>query len=162
MNLIVAVDEKWGIGKRNDLLFHLSADLKYFKEKTLNKTIVMGEKTFLSLPKRPLPNRENVIITLDKNFKADGTVIFNDLKDVLNYCKDKDAFVCGGGQIYKLFLPYCKTAYITKVFADGGAEVSFENVDAMSNWVLKEKSPTQKEGDLEYCFCVYENTSPLN
>lgn len=160
MNLIVAVTENWGIGKDNKLLFHLPADLAYFKEKTLNKVVVMGEKTYYSLPKRPLPKRTNIVITLDYSFKEEGVIIVHSVEELLNKIKDydnDDVFVCGGGSIYKLLLPYCRLAYVTKVYQTKDADTFFPNLDTMKEWELSRKGDTQKENDIKFSFDVYKN-----
>lgn len=161
MNLIVAVSENWGIGKDNNLLFYLPSDLAYFKEKTINKVVVMGEKTYLSLPKRPLPKRTTIVITLDKNFKDDNVTIVHSVEELLMVIKTHnadDVFVCGGGTIYKLLLPYCKLAYVTKVKADKEADTVFPNLDKMKEWKLLSKGTPQEENGLKFSFDIYENT----
>ena len=157
MNLIVVVDEKFGIGKDNDLLFKLPTDMKFFKEMTLGKTVVMGKKTFMSLPFGPLKGRENVILSRDPDFKCDGAVVCNSIEQVIDYCKDREAFVIGGQQIYHTFLPYCKKAYVTKVSANGNADKFMDNFDELPSWKLTEKSEVFRDGNLDICFCVYTN-----
>ncbi len=161
MNLIVAVSENWGIGKDNNLLFHLPSDLLYFKEKTINKVVIMGDKTYLSLPKRPLPKRTTIVITLDKDFKEDGVTIVHSvpelLQEVKKYLSD-EVYVCGGGTIYKLLLPYCKLAYVTKVKAGKEADTFFPNLDEAKEWKLLKKGKQQEENRLKFSFDIYENT----
>lgn len=161
MNLIVAVSENWGIGKDNNLLFHLPADLAYFKEKTINKVVIMGEKTYYSLPKKPLPKRTNIVITLDKTFKEENVTIVHSVDELLATLKKypaEDAFVCGGGTIYKLLLPYCHFAYITKIKQTKEADTFFPNLDEMKEWKLLQKGKTQEENGLKFSFDIYENT----
>lgn len=161
MNLIVAVSENWGIGKDNNLLFYLPSDLAYFKEKTLNKVVVMGEKTYLSLPKRPLPKRTTIVITLDKTFKEENVTIVHSVEELLQVIKSynqEDVFVCGGGTIYKLLLPYCKLAYVTKVKADKEADTFFPNLDEMQNWAISRRGSLKEENGLMFSFDIYENT----
>ena len=124
MKIIAAVDEKWGIGKGMNLLFRISEDMEFFKEKTMGKTVVMGRKTLESFPNaKPLKNRKNVVLTTDKNFKCDGTEIVHDIKTIIGKYGGDDTFVIGGGEVYRQLLPYCDSAYITKVFSDGNADV---------------------------------------
>lgn len=161
MKIIVAVDEKWGIGKGMDLLFRFSEDMTFFKEKTIGKTIVMGRKTLESFPNsKPLKNRKNVVITSNKNFKCDDGVVINDVKTVVEKYKGDDTFVIGGGEIYSQLLPYCDTAYITKVFADGNADVFFDNLDKNGMWELKYVSEKYSENGISFVFCTYINKNP--
>ena len=118
MKIIAAVDEKWGIGKGMNLLFRISEDMEFFKEKTMGKPVVMGRKTLESFPNaKPLKNRKNVVLTTDKNFKCDGTEIVHGIKTIVEKYGGDDTFVIGGGEVYKQLLPYCDSAYITKVFS---------------------------------------------
>ena len=108
INLIVALDQNNLIGKDNDLPWHYKEDLKYFKETTMNQTVLMGKKTFYSIVSRTgklLPNRKMIVATLDKSFSYEGVEVVNDLIDFLKNIKE-DIFVIGGSQIYKLSLPY--------------------------------------------------------
>lgn len=117
MEIIVAVDENYGIGKDGDLLAHLSPDLKRLKAMTVGNIIVMGSKTYMSFPKRPLPDRENLIITHHpENYP--GIKCFTGVDEFLEYSKtaDKPIFVLGGGSVYEQLLPYCEKAHITKSF----------------------------------------------
>lgn len=160
MNLIVAVSENWGIGKDNNLLFYLPSDLAYFKEKTINKVVIMGDKTYLSLPKHPLPKRTTIVITLDKTFKDDNVTIVHSVDELLQTIKkypEDDVFVCGGGTIYKLLLPYCKVAYITKVQKTAEADTFFPNLDEIKSWKLVQKGTPQEENNLTFSFDFYEN-----
>jgi dihydrofolate reductase len=163
MNYIVAVDKNWGIGKNNDLLFSLRGDMKFFKETTMGSTVVMGDRTLLSLPKsEPLKGRDNVVMTLDENFKPDGVTLCHSIEDLGKYLKEKNpekVFVMGGATIYNLLYPYCEYAYITKVQADGGAEVFIENLDEKENWQVCEEGETLTENDLTYTFYTYKNNA---
>ena len=116
MKIIAAVDEKWGIGKGMNLLFRISEDMEFFKEKPMGKTVVMGRKTLESFPNaKPLKNRKNVVLTTDKNFKCDGTEVVHDIKTIVEKYGGDDTFVIGGGEVYRQLLPYCDSAYITKL-----------------------------------------------
>ena len=127
MKTIVCVDKEWGIGKKNDLLFHLSQDLKYFKEKTLNKIIVMGGNTLLSFPgSKPLPKRTNIVLT--DVFTRDDCIVcetLDALKEELKKYDTDDIFVVGGAMFYRTMIDYCNEAYVTKVDEIGEAEVFF-------------------------------------
>jgi dihydrofolate reductase len=159
MNLIVAVDENWAIGYKGDLLIRISEDMKYFKEKTVNNTVVMGRVTFETLPnKKPLSNRTNIVLTHDKDFKAEGAIICHNVEEVLTIANtsDQETFIIGGEKIYKLFLPYITTAYITKIYHKFTADKYIPNFVNSSHWELSEKSDilTNKDG-IKYQFLVY-------
>ena len=162
MNLIVAVSNDYGIGKNNGLLFNLPSDLKYFKAKTLNKVVVMGKKTFLSLPKRPLPNRTNIVLTSDKNFTAQGTIIVHDLNELfveLEKYDSDDVFVCGGAQIYNSLMPYCKTAFVTFVNDSAPADTHINNLEE-NGFYIEEQSEMLHENGLDFSFAILRNPMP--
>ena len=118
MNLIVAVDENWGIGKDNELLCRISADMKNFRAVTMGHVLVLGRKTLESFPgKKPLPKRTHIVLTANKAYEAEGVILCHSLEElpaVLADYEDDDIFVIGGGSIYEQLLPQCKKAYITK------------------------------------------------
>ena len=154
MNLIVATDKNWGIGKNNDLLFHIPKDMKFFRETTTGKTVIMGRKTLESFPnKKPLPNRRNIVLTRNKDYNVDGAEVIYDISE-LNV--EADAFVIGGSEIYKLLLPMCDTAYITKVDADGGADKFFPNLDKDEEWELIEQSEPVTDNGYTITFCKFQ------
>ena len=135
MEIIVAVDENYGIGKDGDLLAHLSPDLKRLKAMTVGNIIVMGRKTYMSFPKRPLPDRENLIITHHpENYP--GIKYFTGVDEFLEYSKtaDKPIFVLGGGSVYEQLLPYCEKAHITKILHSFEADTFFPNLDNNPDW----------------------------
>ncbi len=142
MKTIVAVDKEWGIGKKNDLLFHLSKDLQFFKEKTLNKVIVMGGNTLLSFPgSKPLPKRTNIVLT--DVFKRDDCTVCETLEELAEELKKyntDETYVVGGAMFYRTMIDYCDEAYITKVEEIGEAEVFFPNLDESENWKEVEHS----------------------
>ena len=119
MKAIVAVDKNWGIGKDNKLLFHIKEDMKFFKETTINKVVVMGRKTFLSLPNgEPLKDRVNLVITNKAKDLRYGKVVFGNMEEIFEELKKydtNDVFVIGGGSIYKQLIEYCDTIYVTRV-----------------------------------------------
>ena len=126
---IVAVDKKWGIGKKNDLLFNLPLDMKFFREKTLGFTVCMGYNTLLSFPNaKPLPKRKNIVLC-PEGIERDDAVMVHSLEDMLAKIKaEEDVFIIGGAMFYKTMLCYCDEVLVTKVDADGGAEVFYENL----------------------------------
>ena len=160
MQLIVAVDSRWGIGKNNGLLFSLKEDMKYFKEKTTGNVVCMGYNTLLSFPNsKPLKKRVNITLCPQEVERQDLTCVHS-LKDLFAELKKYDSekiFVIGGATFYKTMLDYCEYAYITKVLADGQAEVFFENLDKLSNWELIEEGEEIQDGDYKIKFCKYKN-----
>lgn len=163
MNLIVAVSLDYAIGKNNKLLFRLPTDMAFFKEKTMGKVVVMGEKTYLSLPKRPLLNRINIVLSDNPNFVADGAIVVHTLDDLFKELKkyrSEDIFVCGGASIYNLLMNYCDTAYVTKVEKIVDADTYIDDIEKRG-FVLKEVSPQIEENDLTFTFQTYQNPNPI-
>lgn len=159
MDLIVAVDANWGIGKDGDLLHPISADLKYFRRKTTGNVLVMGRKTLESFPnKKPLPNRVNIVLTNNKNYEAEGIVLchgIDELPEVLKAYEDKQIFIAGGGTIYEQLLPLCETAYVTKIYETYEADTVFPNLDENPAWELAEKGELQEENGVQFSFDIY-------
>lgn len=151
LTIIVAAGENNAIGKDNQLIWHLSDDLKHFKSLTNGHHIIMGRKTFESFPK-PLPNRTHVVITRQKDYKApDGVIIVNSLEDALDASRfDKQPFVIGGGEIYKQAMPLVDKLEITRVHADfENADTFFPEIDN-SKW--KEVSRTTHDADEKHAY----------
>ena len=163
MNLIVAVDENWAIGKEGDLLEKISEDLKRFKELTTNNIVVMGRVTFDSLPKkRPLPNRKNIVLTRDKTLVIEGVEICYTVDELLKMIEkeEKDVFVMGGEKIYKLLLPFCKKAYVTKIYNSYDADRYMENLDISEEWEEKRKDEIREnDNGIKYQYITYEKKS---
>ena len=162
MKAIVAVDRRWGIGRRNDLLFHLPDDMKYFRSRTLGKVVVMGSNTLLSFPGgKPLPNRTNIVL-FPGGSREDCAVAqsLEELRRLLSAYPPEDVYVIGGAMFYRTMLPYCATVYVTKVDADGEAEVFFENLDALAGWTCESISDPRENDGLTFRFCVYRNAAP--
>ena len=159
MNLIVAVDGNWAIGNNGDLLCKNPIDMKFFKETTTGKVVIMGRKTLESCPKqKPLPNRTNIV--LSRNNEIDGCIVVNSIDELLIKVKnydDDDLFVIGGGQIYKELLPYCKKAYVTKMKNIFKADTYFPNLDELDSWEIVDKSEDLKYENIEFNFFIYEN-----
>jgi dihydrofolate reductase len=141
--LIVAMDRDRGIGRDNDLMWHLPVDMQFFKDTTKNQVVVMGRKNYDSIPAkyRPLPGRENVILTRNESFKADGCAVFNTLEDCLNAYKDeteRTVFIIGGGEIYRLALEanVVDVMYITHINHSYGADTFFPAFD-LTEWKIE-------------------------
>ena len=163
MNIIVAVDTKWGIGKNNDLLFKLPNDMKYFRKKTLGKVIVMGHNTLLSFPNsKPLKDRENIVISQEFTTCESYRVVYDldELFSLLENYNSEDVFIVGGEMLYRTMLDYANTAYITKVYTDGEATHFFPNLDQKDNWKLEEESPEVEDNGHIIKFTKYINLQP--
>ena len=161
MKEIVAVDKNWGIGKKNGLLFELPADMKFFRETTLNKIVVMGSNTLKSFPNgKPLKNRINIVLFPGGEKRDDCIVVdsLDELREELKKYNTDDVFIIGGAMFYRTMLPYCTEAFITKVDADGQAEVFFENLDKLSNWQCVSESENQETNGYSIKFTTYKNS----
>jgi dihydrofolate reductase len=138
--LIAALDLKNGIGKDNKLLCHLPADLRYFKQLTMGHNILMGRKTFESLPNGPLQGRRNIILTKDKNYIAKGCTIYHSVQEIFQSLKNEEKLVViGGGQIYQLFIHHADILHITKIYQVFGADTFFPKIDSQI-WKIQSKS----------------------
>ena len=160
MNLIVVVDNKWGIGKNNNLLFTLKKDMAFFRQTTTGKVVVMGANTFKTFPNGALPNRTNIVLDHQGNVHENAITVktLDELFELLKNYNSDDIFVIGGATVYKLLLDKCQTAYVTKVQADGNAELFFPNLDEMPNWQLVEKGQDIQDGNCTINFCKYVQT----
>ena len=163
ISAIVAVDNNWGIGFNGNLLEYIPEDLKYFKTLTTGNTVIMGRKTWESLPKKPLPNRRNVVITNNPdNYDNTNEVSFFTLSQIKVFLlknKDKNLnfFVIGGGAIYKELLPLCDRIYVTKIYKDHeNVDTYFPNLDNMDNWIPKACNSIQTYQDLTYQYWEYD------
>lgn len=158
MKLIVAVSENWGIGKDNDLLFNIPKDMKFFRETTTGKVVVLGRKNLETFPgARPLPKRTNVIITRNPDYKCDGAVVVNSIDEVLELgYEDSEVFVIGGEEIYRQMLKYCDTCYVTKVREYADADRFMVNLDESEEWSLAEAGEEIEDNGHIIQFCRYE------
>ena len=161
---ILNCDIKYGIGKRNGLLFSLPKDMKFFRETTKEHVVCMGENTLLSFPEsKPLKNRTNVVLSQDPTHNYEGVINVHTFEDFLREMKkqaERDTvFVIGGASIYRQTLPYVDEVYLTKVNADGGAEVFFVNLDEEKDFELVQESEPEMDGDIEIKFTVYKNNN---
>ncbi len=145
MKLILAADNDWAIGREGGLLARLPEDMKFFRETTTGHAVVMGRKTWESFPKRPLPDRENFVLSRTLK-QADGAKVFGSVEEFLEFAKDYDGeiYVIGGGDVYKQLLPYCDTALITRVYECFGGDTFFTDIDALPGWEIAETSPVIK------------------
>lgn len=161
MNLIVAVDKNWAIGKNNKLMWSIPADMKFFRETTKGNVVIMGRKTLESFPQgQPLKNRINIVITKNKDYKVKDAVVVHSVEEAVDEAKkyEGEIFVIGGESIYRAMLEYCDTAYITKIDHAYDADTFFPNLDEDQQWKMTKISDEQTCFDLEYYFTVYERT----
>jgi dihydrofolate reductase len=171
ISIIAAIGKNNELGKKNDLLWNLPADMKHFRETTKGKAVIMGQKTFESLAQdengkqvgKLLPNRRNIILTLDTSFKKDGAEVVHSLDELMNLLDkttkpEEEVFVIGGGQIYKLFMDKADRLYITHVDAEfPDAEVFFpEIIPVVWNEVSREEHQKDENNPFNYAFSVYE------
>ncbi len=164
MKAILHADKKWGIGKKNTLMFSLKKDMRFFKETTTGKVVCMGYNTLLSFPNgKPLKNRVNIVLCPEGVERDDLTCVHSleELKTALKSYDDNDVYIIGGATFYKTMLPYCSHVLVTKVNADGGAEVFFENLDENENFVLESESEPMDDNGYTVKFCTYKNLKTL-
>ena len=165
MNIIVAVDKNWGIGFQNKLLNSIPEDMKFFRETTTGKVVVMGRKTLESFPNgRPLPKRTNVVITRQKDYTVPGAVVLHSVEEALEYLKQfpsEDIYVIGGESIYRQMLPYCDIAHVTLMDYAYQADTWFPNLDEMDDFIVAADSEEKTYFNLEYCFKMYVRKNKL-
>lgn len=158
MKAILSADRNWGIGYQNKLLVSIPSDMRFFREMTEEKVIVMGRKTLESFPNGlPLKKRINVVLTHDRSYQVKDAVIVHDKEELLEELKkyQEDIFVVGGGSVYELLLPYCDTAYVTRIDMEYQADTFFPDLDQDPEWELTEESDEQTCFDIEFTFTVY-------
>jgi len=163
ISIIVAVSDDWGIGKENELLWHISEDLKRFKRLTSGKTVIMGKKTWYSLPLRPLPGRRNIVLTDIKGEIVEGSETVYSIEEALKLCsKNEEAFIIGGGSIYRQFMPFADRLYITHVHMNAPADVYFPEID-MKIWKIKEQEdfPAGDTNAIPYTYVIYERNGSI-
>lgn len=160
MNIIVAVDKNWGIGLNNKLLVSIPSDMKFFRTETTGKVVVMGRKTLESFPNgMPLKNRTNIVLTRDLDYQVRDAVIVHsqeELADRLKEYENESIYVIGGESVYRMMLPLCDTAHVTKIDFAYHADTYFPNLDELTEWEETAASEEQTYFDLEYRFVKYE------
>lgn len=151
--LIACMDRNRLIGRGNQIPWHLPNDLKFFKQTTMGHTVVMGRKTFESIGK-PLPGRHNIVLTRDRNYRAEGVEIVHSLEEVLE--REEDMFILGGAHIYEQFMPYADKLYITRIDAEFEGDAYFPEID--TSWQLIESQPgiTDEQNPYSYTFNTYQ------
>ena len=160
MNVIVAVDNNWAIGNKNELLIRIPNDHKHFREETTGKVVVLGRKTLETFPQGlPLKNRTNIILSKDKKYQVKDAVIVHSIEELLEELKkynEEDVYIIGGDSVYRQMLPYCDVAHITKIDHEYEADAYFPNLDADEEWQITEESDEQTYFDIAYQFIKYE------
>lgn len=160
MKAILSADKNWGIGYNNRLLVSIPSDMKFFRQTTTGKVVVMGRKTLESFPNgMPLKNRTNIVLTGNQNYQVKDAVIVHsedELMEELKKYNTDDIYVIGGESVYRMMLPYCDTVYVTKIDRAFQADTFFPNLDEMDEWEMTEESEEQTCFDLEFCFTKYE------
>ena len=163
ISIIVAVSEDWGIGKDNELLWHISEDLKRFKSLTFGNTIIMGKRTWESLPRRPLPGRKNIVLTDKEDEIIKNSVTAYSIEDALGKCeKNEEIFIIGGGSIYRQFMPVADRLYITHVHKKAPADIYFPEID-LKIWEITENEEFKTEGEnsIPYTYTIYERKNRI-
>jgi dihydrofolate reductase len=158
ISIIVAIARNYAIGKDNQLLWHLSDDLKRFKELTTGHTIIMGKKTFESLPVKPLPNRKSIVITDNKNETINGCIMAYSIDEAIEKADPiSENFVIGGGSIYKQFLHIADKLYLTIVHKDFDADTFFPEIN-FNEWeeIEKKENMTDEKSGLTYSYLIYK------
>ena len=160
MKAILAADKNWGIGYNNHLLVSIPSDMKFFRQTTTGKVVVMGRKTLESFPNgMPLKNRTNIVLSGNQNYQVKDAVVVHsedELMEELEKYDTDDIFVLGGESVYRMMLPHCDTVYVTKIDRAFQADTFFPDLDEMDEWVMTEESEEQTCFDLEFCFTKYE------
>lgn len=160
MNMIVAVDSNWAIGCKNSLLVSIPADHKMFRQETTGKVVVLGRKTLETFPqKQPLKNRTNIILSANPNYQVKDAVVVHSKEELLEELKkynSKDVYIIGGESVYRMMLPYCDVAHVTKIDHAYEADAYFPNLDETDEWEVTADSEEQTYFDIAYEFVRYE------
>ena len=155
MNLIAAVDRNWAIGNGGDQLVYLRTDLKRFQALTTGHAVILGRKTLATFPGgRPLKNRRNLVLSRDPDFRPEGAEVFPTLEALLAAAPE-DAFVIGGGSVYRALLDRCSTAYITKLDAAWPADTWLPDLDALPEWQVAEEGEELEENGVRFRYVTY-------
>ena len=155
MQCIVAVDRNWGIGKDNQLLFPIPADLKRFRALTTGHAILMGRKTLESFPKGPLPNRRNIVLSRNPGYRVEGAQVVSTPEEAAALAGE-DGFVIGGESVYRLLLPLCDTALVTKIDASFPADAWFPDLDHHPDWRLTGEEPPLEHNGVTFRYVTYQ------
>ena len=162
MNLIVAVDENWAIGYKNELLIRIPADMKMFRQETTGKVVVLGRKTLETFPNgQPLKNRTNIILSTKKDYQVKDAIVVHSIEELLEELKNypsEDIYIIGGETAYRQMLPYCDVAHVTRIDRKYEADAFFPNLEEDGNWEITAESDEQSYFDTTYTFVKYERS----
>ena len=160
MNLIVAVDENWAIGYKNELLIRIPADMKMFRQETTGKVVVVGRKTLETFPNaQPLKNRTNIILSTQKDYEVKDAIVVHSIEELLKELKHypaEDIYITGGEMVYRQMLSYCDVAHVTRIDRTYEADAYFPNLDQDPEWEITAESDEQSYFDTTYTFVKYE------
>lgn len=166
MNLIVAVDENWGIGYSGTQPLVIPEDRKHFRELTVGKTVVVGRKTLADFPNgKPLANRKNILLTRNRELQIEGAAVVNDIPalfEMVSGEKAENILVIGGASVYAMLTDYCEYAYVTKIYAAPPADAFFKNLDQDENWEICGRSERKMYNGVAYEFLTYRNKKIKN
>ena len=160
MNLIVAVDSNWANGCKNNLLVRIPADHKFFRQETIGKVVVLGRKTLETFPQRmPLKNRTNIILSTNPDYHVKDAVVVHSKEELLKELEQypsEDEYIIGGESVYRMMLPYCNVAHVTKIDQVYEADAYFPDLDQDEEWKITADSEEQTYFDIAYEFVKYE------
>ena len=161
MNIIFSADRNWAIGNKNELLIRIPEDMKQFRAKTTGNVVVMGRKTLESFPnQKPLKDRVNIVISTRKDYEVEGATVVHSIEEALKELQKyptEQVYIIGGGKIYREFLPYCDTAYVTYIDHAYAADTFIPNLDEMQDeWEMVEESEENTYFDIEYYYRTYK------
>jgi dihydrofolate reductase len=163
ISIIVAVADDWGIGRDNELLWHIPEDLKRFKKLTTGNAVIMGKKTWDSLPKKPLPGRKNIVLTDNQKDSFEGAMVALSIDEALKYCENgEEVFIIGGGSVYRQFMTIADRLYIKHVHKTAPADIYFPEIDPQKWEVTESENGTAEiDGGITYTYTIYNRRKPL-
>ena len=161
LEIVVAADADWGIGKNGTQTLIIPEDRRHFREVTGRGTVIVGRRTLADFPGgRPLKNRRNIVLTRDRSFTVEGAETAGSVEEALEKCRQDDkVFVIGGESVYRALLPYCKRAHVTRIFAKAENDAFFPALDRLPDWHLSDSTETLESAGLRYAFQTWEKTS---
>lgn len=160
LELVVAADADWGIGKNGTQTLIVPEDRRHFREVTGRGTVIVGRKTLADFPGgRPLKNRRNIVLTRDGSFTVEGAETAHSVEEALEKCRqDERVFVIGGESVYRALLPYCRRAHVTRIFARAENDAFFPALDTLPGWRLTDRGEERESAGLRYAFQTWEKT----
>ncbi len=166
MNLIVAVNDDWGIGKDGTQSVVLPEDRKLFHRLTDGATVIVGRRTLMDFPGgKPLTGRDNIVLSRNSDLKINGATVvssLDELFEIIEKLPPDKVFVIGGDSVFKILLPYVTTAYVTKIHASPESDSFFPNLDKLDNWTVTDAGEPLSHNGIDYAFLTYHNAAPLH